>query len=72
MFKIAQSAVNELGGARRRAGSEIVHFGQRNRITTTDGIPCDAASIDAATDDEDVEYVLRRHCFPPTFRIAQF
>ncbi|MNL44704.1 hypothetical protein D3C87_1672970 [compost metagenome] len=54
MFEVAQAAVNELGGAGGRAGSEIVHFGQGDRVPTADRVARDAASVDAAADDEDV------------------
>ncbi|MCY1325845.1 hypothetical protein D9M69_113330 [compost metagenome] len=54
MLEIAQAAMNELGGAGRGAGGEIVHFGQGDRVSAADRVARDAASVDAAADDEDV------------------
>ncbi|MNL35345.1 hypothetical protein D3C87_1573730 [compost metagenome] len=72
MFEIAQAAVDELGRSRRRAGGKVVHLGKRNRVSPTDRITRDAASVDAVADNEDVEDCLLCHCFsPPTFRNAQ-
>ena len=54
MFQIAQSAMDELGGAGRRPRGEVLHFGEKYRITSTHGIACYAAAVDAAARYEDV------------------
>ncbi len=58
MLQIAQTTMNELGGARRGATCQIVHLGKTNREATPHGVSCNAASVDAATDYENVEYFI--------------
>ncbi|MNT71274.1 hypothetical protein D3C72_2097420 [compost metagenome] len=64
MLEIAQAAVDKLGRAGRRAGGKVVHFSKGDGVSPTDRITRDAASVDAAADNEDVEDCLLCHCFP--------
>ena len=64
MFQIAQAAMNELGGARRGAACQIVHLGQPDGEAPPHRIACNAAAIDAAADDENVELFFLRHGNP--------
>ncbi len=61
MFEITQTAMNELCGGRRGAGSKIVHFRKRNGITPADSVTRDAAAVDAAADHENIVDCLVRH-----------
>src|SRR6516164_1505005 len=60
IFEIAQSAVHEFGRKRRRPARQIVHFTKENRIAAPGRIACDAAAIDAAPDDQEVENAVQR------------
>ena len=64
MLEIAQSAMDELG--RRRGGptGEVVHFGKEDRIAAAGSIARDAASVDAAADDENVVDLVAAHVKP--------
>ncbi|MNZ91965.1 hypothetical protein D3C78_1109720 [compost metagenome] len=61
MFEIPQTAMNELGGRRRRAGGKIALFRKRHGITPAHGIAGNAAAIDAATDDKKIKNVFAGH-----------
>src|SRR6202162_6084631 len=63
IFEIAQAAMHELGRPGRRPARQIIHFAQENRITPAHRIARDAAAIDAATDDSEVENPVQRR-FP--------
>jgi hypothetical protein len=54
VLQIAQAAVNELRRAGRRTRGKIVHLGERNGITATDGVTRDSAAVDAATDNKNI------------------
>src|SRR5579859_633500 len=55
IFEIAQSAMHELGRPGRRPTSQVIHFAEKNRITPTGGVARDAAAVDAASNDQEVE-----------------
>src|SRR5712671_6106967 len=55
IFEIAQSAMHELGRPGRRPARQIIHFTQENRVTPARRIARDAAAIDAAPNDGEVE-----------------
>ena len=56
IFEVAQAAMHELGRFRRSAARQIVHFAEEHRIAAADGVAGDAATVDAAPDDRQVEY----------------
>jgi hypothetical protein len=60
-FEIAQAAVYQLRGFRRRARREIRLLDQRNLETASRGIARNAGAIDAATHDEKIDAVAGRH-----------
>ncbi len=53
-FKVSQAAMNELGRAGRCSAGQIVGFAEADGKSAARGIPGDAASVDAATHDEDI------------------
>ena len=53
-FEIAQTAVNELGGRRRRAAREIVLLDETNRETPPRRVARNSAAIDPAANDEKI------------------
>ena len=54
MLEIAQPAMHELGGGRRGARGQIVHFGKGNGVATAHSIAGNAGAIDAASDYEHI------------------
>src|SRR5437764_15038945 len=60
IFEIAQAAMHELGRPGRRPTSQVVHFAEENRVTPARRIPCDAAAIDAAPNNSQVENPIRQ------------
>ena len=60
IFEIAQAAVHELGRPGRRPARQIVHFTQENGIAPARRIARDAAAIDAASDDGEVENPIQQ------------
>jgi hypothetical protein len=46
--------MDKLGGAGRRAGRKVIHFGKRNGIPTSNGIAGNAASVDTPAYDEKI------------------
>ena len=55
IFEIAQAAMHELGRPGRRPAGQVIHFAQENRIAPARRIARDAAAIDAAANDGEVE-----------------
>src|SRR5881396_2698726 len=66
IFQIAQAAMHEFGRPGRRTARQIVHFTKENRIAPAGRIAGDAATIDAASDDGEVENPIQRR-FSPAF-----
>ena len=48
--------MHELGRFRRSAARQVVHLAEEHRIAAADGVAGDAATVDAAPDDRQVEY----------------
>src|SRR6185437_6798015 len=55
IFEIAQAAMHELGRPGRRPARQVVHFTEENRAAPTRRITRDAAAVNAAADDREVE-----------------
>ena len=64
IFEIAQAAMHELGRPGRRPARQVIHFTQENRIAPARRIARDAAAIDAASDDGEVENSVQRDASP--------
>src|SRR3979409_573269 len=60
IFEIAQAAVHELGRPGRRPARQVIHFTKENGIAPPGRVARDAAAIDAATDDSEVENPVQR------------
>ena len=60
IFEIAQAAMHELGRPGRRPARQVVHFTQEYGIAPAGRIARDAAAIDAASDDGEVENPLQQ------------
>jgi hypothetical protein len=73
MLEISQSAVHEPRRAARRAACEIVFFHERDTEATQCSVARDAASGDAATNDEEIEFIPRerRELLASRFRRRQ-
>ena len=67
MFKITQTAMDELGRGGRGAGGKIIHFRECNGVTPANGVTRNAAAIDAAADHENIVDCLVRHEFSRAF-----
>ena len=55
MFEVAQAAMDQLGGRRRRSTGEIVLFTKENLETASRSIPRDAAPVYTPANDGEVE-----------------
>ncbi|MPM65144.1 hypothetical protein SDC9_112036 [bioreactor metagenome] len=55
LVEVAESAVDEPGGARRGAGRPVLHLDQAGAQASGDGVEGDPGAGDASADDEDVE-----------------
>ena len=55
IFEVAQPAMHQLGRPRRRPARQIIHFTKENGISPARRIARDAAAIDAAADNSEVE-----------------
>src|SRR5947209_9435964 len=55
IFEIAQAAMYRLGRPGRSPAGQVIHFTQENRVSATGRIAGDAAAIDAAANDREVE-----------------
>ena len=60
IFEIAQAAMHELGRPGRRPARQVIHFTKENRIAPARRIARDAAAIDAASDDGEVENPIQQ------------
>ena len=54
VLQIAQAAMNELGGGRRGAGTEVVHLDQQHPHAAAGGVAGEPGSVDAAADNGEV------------------
>src|SRR5579863_6143281 len=55
IFEIAQAAMHEIRRPRRRPARQVIHFTEENRIAAPDRVTRDAAAVDAAPNDQEVE-----------------
>ncbi len=55
LLQVAQTTVNELGGAAARTGGEIRLFDQADAVAARRGVEGDPGAGDPAADDEDIE-----------------
>src|SRR3979411_297294 len=55
IFEITQAAVHELGRPGRRPTGQVIHLAEKNRIAAPGRVARDAAAIDAAANDREVE-----------------
>jgi hypothetical protein len=67
IFEIAQAAVNELGGCRRRAAREIILLEQHDGEPAARGIARNPAAVYAAANDRKI--VFRLHLIPVPCRV---
>jgi hypothetical protein len=58
VLEVAQSAVDQLAGRRRRAAGPVVLLDQRDRVAAQRGVIGDPCAVDPAADDQDVEGAL--------------
>ncbi len=72
MFEVAQAAVDELGRCRRGAAREVRHLGETGAEAPPGRVTGNAAAVDPAADDEDVEHgrILHRGRSPLLVRRA--
>src|SRR2546430_6483960 len=63
IFEIAQAAMHQLGRPGRRPARQIIHFTEENRIAPARRVARDAAAVDAAPDNREVENPIQRR-FP--------
>ena len=57
VLQIAQAAMDQLGGGGRSAAGKVALFQQQHRQAAAGGIARNAAAVDAAADDGEVEPV---------------
>ena len=57
VFEVAQPAMHQLGGGGRGRGGQVIGLAQIDRPAPPDGVARDAAAVDAAADDGEVENV---------------
>jgi hypothetical protein len=70
VLEIAQAAVDQLGRGRRGAGREVILLAEIDRIAASRRFAGDAAAVDAAADDRDVDcraWTAQRCLRRPTF-----
>src|SRR5205807_5966990 len=60
IFEIAQPAMHQLGRPGRRPARQVIHFTQENGIAPAHRIARDAAAVDAASDDGEVENPIQQ------------
>jgi len=60
IFEIAQPAMHQLGRKGRRPARQVVHFAKENRIAPARRVARDAAAVDAAAYDREVEDSIQR------------
>ena len=54
VLEIAEPAMNQLGGGRRRAGGKVVLLDQKHAQATARSIPRNASAVDATPNDSEV------------------
>ena len=59
IFEIAQAAMHQLGRPGRRSARQVIHFTEENRVAPARRIARDAAAVDAASDDGEIEYPVQ-------------
>src|SRR3954463_7577092 len=60
IFEIAQTAMNQLGRPGRRPARQVIHFTQENGISPAHRVARDAAAVDAASNDGEVENTIQQ------------
>ena len=68
IFEIAQAAMHQLGRPGRRPARQIVHFAQENRVAAAHRVARDAAAVNTASNDGEVENTLQQTHPPATAR----
>jgi hypothetical protein len=61
LLEISQTAVDQFAACRTRRGTEISLFNQQDSEASSGGIPCDAGTVDAAADDQEIELAAGIH-----------
>jgi hypothetical protein len=56
--------MHQLGRPGRRSARQVIHFTQENGIPPARRIARDAAAVDAASDDGEIEYPVQRNASP--------
>src|SRR5271170_319412 len=56
VFEVAQAAVDQLARRARRRAGKVALFAKKHRPATAGGVAGDAATVDPAADDGDVEW----------------
>src|SRR3954453_20768362 len=56
--------MHQLGRPGRRSTRQVIHFAKENGITPARRIARDAAAVDAASDDGEIEYPVQRNASP--------
>ena len=64
IFEIAQAAMDQFAGTRRRALGQIVLLAQDDRETAARSVPGDAGAVDAAANDEQIDLTQIFHREP--------
>src|SRR5665647_3629781 len=60
IFEIAQPAMHQLGRPGRGPAGQVIHFAEKNGIAATGRVARDAAAINAAPNDCEVENSIQR------------
>jgi len=60
VFEIAQAAMHQLGRPGRRPAGQVIHFTKKNRVAPARRIARDAAAVDTASDDGEIENPVQR------------
>src|SRR5215469_8630825 len=61
LFQVAEAAVNQLAGARRRAGTEVSGLHQADGQASGDGVERDSRADHATADDQDLNFGAAQH-----------
>ena len=64
IFEIAQAAMHQLGRPGRRPARQVIHFTKENRVAPARRIARDAAAVNAASDDGEIENPIQRNVSP--------
>ncbi|MGY3412222.1 hypothetical protein ACVWZV_008335 [Bradyrhizobium sp. GM5.1] len=68
IFEIAQAAMHQLGRPGRRPARQIVHFAQENRVAAAHRVARDAAAVNTASNNGEVENTIQQTHPPATAR----